>query len=99
MQEITYCGDSGCSIPIIYLTENGLEWGNMVSAYVISTNAIGSSVPSVEGVSEPIYTTPSEPLDFTNDETVTNANQVGLTWSEPNFTGGTPILDYRVWQL
>jgi hypothetical protein len=27
----------------------------------------------------------------------TFANQIGLAWVAPNFDGGSPVIDYRVW--
>jgi hypothetical protein len=37
------------------------------------------------------------PGDFAHDSDVTNAYQIGLTWSPPTFDGGSPVIDYRIW--
>ena len=70
----------------------------MIYAKVSAVNAIGQSAKSSEGQSGPVYTTPSNPV-LKNDDEVTSAELIGLTWSEPASNGGTPILDYRVLQL
>jgi len=34
---------------------------------------------------------------LSNDATLTSANQIGIKWTAPNFNGGSPLIDYRVW--
>ena len=39
---------------------------------------------------------PEAPFDLTENPVTTTAYQIGITWSEGSYNGGTPILDYRV---
>jgi hypothetical protein len=39
---------------------------------------------------------PDKPISLANNSAVTTAYQVGLTWSQGAYSGGTDILDYRV---
>lgn len=40
---------------------------------------------------------PEKPITLTRDDTVTNKDVVGFTWSDGLNAGGTPVIDYRVW--
>jgi hypothetical protein len=37
------------------------------------------------------------PEDLQNDPAITNAVQIGLTWQNPTFDGGSELIDYRIW--
>lgn len=60
------------------------------------TNVIGSSGTSPGGNGAVILITPDSPRNVENVPTITNAGQVGLTWSPGSANGGTPVIDYRV---
>jgi len=42
-------------------------------------------------------TVPDAPINIVNVVTVTSATQIGLSWSAGPSTGGSPIIDYRIW--
>lgn len=44
-----------------------------------------------------IMTVPDAPINITNVLTVTNASQVGLSWTAGVSTGGSAIIDYKIW--
>ena len=39
---------------------------------------------------------PDAPINLANVAAVTTAYQVGLTWQEGPYNGGTPVIDYQV---
>lgn len=39
---------------------------------------------------------PDAPLSLANNAAVTTAYQIGLTWADGSYNGGTPIIDYQV---
>jgi len=42
-------------------------------------------------------TVPDAPINIVNVVTVTSATQIGLSWTAGHSTGGSPIIDYRIW--
>lgn len=40
---------------------------------------------------------PDAPVLLADVPTITLADRIGLTWSPPEFSGGSPIIDYTVW--
>ena len=40
---------------------------------------------------------PDAPTDLQNVPAITDADTIGLSWAAPEFDGGSPILDYRLW--
>jgi hypothetical protein len=40
---------------------------------------------------------PDEPTNLIEKPGETTSTQIGLSWDAPNFNGGSPILDYRIW--
>ena len=73
-----------------------LPWGSHIFARVIATNVIGESLPSDEGNGAQILTNPDAPLNLQNEASITQANQIGLTWSEGTDNGGSSVIDYTV---
>lgn len=39
---------------------------------------------------------PDAPLTLSNVPSITSGYQIGLTWTEGAYNGGSPVLDYRV---
>ena len=62
---------------------------------VVANNYYGDSETSETGGSAKIWLLPEAPIALTND-TVTNKDLVGITWSDGLNQGGTPVIDYRV---
>ena len=73
-----------CLVPIATLktTPYSLPWGTNVHAKVTAVNLFGNSVESDAGNGAVILTVPDPPLSFINVPSVTNANQIGLSWVE-----------------
>lgn len=104
--DLTYCDGSSadvlanakCSVPIATLRSApfNLAWGDSVSAKLSATNVVGTSPESPTGNGAVILTYPDSPLNLANDDSVTNENQIGLTWQEGLANGGSPVIDYRI---
>ena len=67
-------------------------------AKVLATNLVGSSAFSDIGNGAHLLTLPDAPTDLSNVESITNKDQIGMTWNEGAANGGTPVIDYRIWQ-
>jgi len=39
---------------------------------------------------------PDAPVSLSNVPSITTAYQIGLTWTEGAYNGGSPVLDYKV---
>lgn len=39
---------------------------------------------------------PDPPVSITNNADITNAVQIGLTWSPGSSSGGSPVIDFRI---
>lgn len=63
---------------------------------MIAYNVVGDSPNSADGNGAIILTYPDAPVSLANDESLTTAFLIGLTWSEGSANGGTPVIDYRV---
>jgi len=72
-------------------------WGMSVYATVSATNIYGTSIDSSSGNGAVILTVPSPPILLSNVPILTNAVQIGLSWSEGEMNGGTEVLDYMIW--
>ncbi len=66
-------------------------------AKVLATNNFGSSDYSLNGSGANLTTLPDAPSKFVNEPSITNANQIGLSWVKPSFNGGSEIIDYTLW--
>lgn len=43
-----------------------------------------------------ILTIPDAPLNLANNAGLTSAQQIGLTWSQGLYNGGTPVISYSL---
>jgi len=62
---------------------------------VVSRNSVGYSSDSTL-LTVLASRVPDKPTSLADDGAVTTAYQVGLTWSEGAYSGGTDIIDYKV---
>lgn len=74
-----------------------MPWGSSISAQVYSSNVLGNSVYSDIGNGAVILSIPSAPYDLENDIAYTTASTIGFKWTAPDETGGTAVIDYRVY--
>jgi hypothetical protein len=58
---------------------------------------MGSSVVSSAGNGATILREPDAPLSLINISWISGATSIGFTWTDGAESGGTPIIDYRVW--
>jgi hypothetical protein len=94
----TYLSELSCRVPILTLKVMpfALEWGTDVYAKIIATNIYGDSLMSEAGNGARILTVPDSPVGFADVTSITNANQIGLSWTDAAENGGTPIIDYTL---
>jgi hypothetical protein len=64
---------------------------------VKAINIVGESEYSTAGNGAKIITLPDPPINLQDNAGVTNMIQIGLTWEDAAFDGGSEILDYRIW--
>ena len=62
---------------------------------VTARNSVGSSVLS-SAVSIRAAKIPDSPINMADVPTITTAYQIGLSWTEGAYNGGSPVLDYQV---
>lgn len=88
-----------CDIPIATLRASPFshDWGADIYAKIIAINLVGESIESPAGNGAIILTTPDKPLSLENALLVTNAIQIGLSWTEGTLNGGATVLDYRIY--
>lgn len=72
-------------------------WGMSVYATISASNIYGTSIDSISGNGAVILTVPSPPAQLSNIPSLTNANQIGLSWAEGEMNGGAPVLDFMIW--
>jgi large repetitive protein len=106
-EELSYCDGqkssiisvTQCNIPLLNLEQIpfSLVLGDSVVAIVTATNTYGESLDSVAGNGGSILQIPDAPVDLLMNDPVTTASVIGFTWSDGSSTGGTTIIDYRVW--
>lgn len=89
---------TSCTIPLSTLTAApyNLLKGYSIYAYVIATNAYGSSPKSDNGNGGVIVLVPDAPINLADDPTVTTRSVIRFTWSPAASDGGSPILSYTV---
>lgn len=63
------------------------------SFQVTARNSVGESLRS-DTISIRAAEVPNAPVSMQNVADTTTAYQVGLTWSEGAYNGGSPVLDY-----
>lgn len=73
-----------------------LTQGSLYIFRVESRNAFGYSQSFSNEIQILQAQKPDVPLNLANDATITDATQVGLTWTDGLFNGGSSIIDYRV---
>jgi hypothetical protein len=76
-----------------------IPWGQGVYARIIATNYLGSSAASEAGNGAVLLTFPDEPINLSNNLSITWGTTIGLTWDEGDKNGGTPVIDYTVMSL
>lgn len=105
-QEMTYCDGSKpaikenriCTIPLSVLTAApfSLTLGDSVYAKVVAINHYGDSVESDAANGATVLLVPNAPVSLADNALVTSKTVIGLTWNNGISTGGSPIIDYRV---
>ena len=78
-----------------YLTTVPLTAGTTYKFKVTASNSVGVSAES-EVVSILAAKLPDAPTNLANVAAVTSAYQVGLTWQEGAYNGGSPVTSYQV---
>jgi hypothetical protein len=74
-----------------------IPWGSSINARVYSMNVVGQSEYSSIGNGAVILSIPSEPRNLANDAAASTSSDIKFTWYAPSETGGTPVIDYRVY--
>lgn len=80
-------------INTFYTTVAPLTPGKIYKFKVTARNTVGSSDQSI-AIAILAAKVPDAPLSLLNDALITNAYQVGLTWSTGSYNGGSVVLDY-----
>jgi len=62
----------------------------------LAVNSVGPSKDS-ESLSVLAARRPDAPTSLAEDSVVTKATQIGLTWSDGAYNGGSPITNYQVY--
>jgi hypothetical protein len=70
-----------------------LSAGTTYALKVQARNSVGFSSDSTE-LSVLAAKLPEAPINLFNDPATTTAYQVGLTWSDGAYNGGSPVIDY-----
>jgi hypothetical protein len=78
-----------------YTTSVTLTPGTLYSFAITATNSVGESMQS-EVLQIYTASTPDAPINLANAPAVTTGYQVGLTWQDGAYDGGSPIIDYQV---
>lgn len=91
--ELTYSlFESNVQSPFIV---TGLTAGAVYAFKTKARNLVGYSELS-DPVSILAAQTPGPPVNLANVEAITTSTQVGLSWQVPAFTGGSALIDYRL---
>ena len=85
-----------CTIPTNVFTQSplSLPWGSTVQTKVLAYNTYGDSLDSAISTAVFIRKKPDAPI-LTENRALRTPTSFGLQWEEP-FTGGAPIIDYRI---
>jgi len=88
-----------CTIAIESLQQTpfDLPWGSSIYAKVSAVNIMGESQSSQGGNGAVILRVPDIPVNLQNQAAFSNAYSISIQWSDGADSGGTPIIDYRVW--
>lgn len=102
-QDLVACDHSSsttltCSIPLatLIIAPFSLSKDQSVFAKVRAINFYGDGDYSSAGNGAVIVLLPDAPNYFQNDPSLTNENQIAMTWEDGLSDGGTPIIDYRI---
>jgi hypothetical protein len=73
-----------------------LNPGTTYSFKVTARNTVGSGLKSI---AEDILAAkpPDAPISLANIPSTTTGYQIGLTWAEGPYNGGSPVIDYTLW--
>ena len=77
-------------------TVTGLSAGTSYKFIVKSRNIVDFSLAS-SSVTILAAQIPGAPTLLSNVEATTDADTIGLSWTAPSFTGGSAVIDYRLW--
>lgn len=91
-------GSATCSfdVSVVRNAPYSLEWGDSVFAKVVASNIYGSAEASDSGNGAMITTYPDAPTDLIEDYSQRTPTVLAIQWTQPLFTGGDEVLDYRV---
>ncbi len=73
-----------------------MTWGSSIYARVTAQNRVGYSVVSTLGNGAIISTKPDAPTNLVSISAINNAQQIGLSWIEGTFNGGSVVIDYQI---
>jgi hypothetical protein len=73
-----------------------LAWGSIIFVKVTATNIKGSSTVSEAGNGAIILRAPDAPISFINEDTITDEDQIGMSWSDGTWDGGSAVIDYKI---
>lgn len=76
-------------------TATGLSAGVTYRFKVESRNAYGYSQLSSELVVV-ASSAPDAPKNLANLSAVTSSTQIGISWTQGSYNGGSPVIDYRI---
>jgi len=85
-----------CVVPKLSLRSSpfDLPWGSSIYVKVVAFNLYGDSPESLVGNGAVILTNPDAPLDLVEVYSERKATSLGLSWTEGEANGGSPVLDY-----
>lgn len=78
-----------------YMTTATLTPGAFYKFKVTSRNSVGDSQMSAE-IEILAATKPDAPTNLVNDPANTSAYQIGITWTQGAYNGGSDVVDYEV---
>jgi hypothetical protein len=78
-----------------YSTSVTLSPGTTYVFKVQSRNSVGFSGDSAE-LSVLAAKLPDAPVSLANDAGITTGYQIGFSWSDGSYNGGSPVIDYQV---
>jgi hypothetical protein len=73
-----------------------LSYGSSIYAKVTALNIYGASIQSLAGNGAVILTVPDKPVNLANNEAMTSATQIALSWAQGASNGGASVLDFTI---
>lgn len=91
--------NSVCSVSLfnLIIAPYNLVKGESIYAKIVATNFYGDSPFSLAGNGAETQLVPDAPINLANNELLTDAFSIALTWEEGPSDGGTAVVDYRLW--